>query len=84
MYLGLHVIVLVAAGWRGWVETPKEFLYSLTAVLLRRQKGETASFRTLTSLSAPRTDGQTHISAQTEEGKRGIQSHTTEHPHLPP
>lgn len=84
LYLGPHVIVPVAAGWRGWVETLKEFLYSLTAALLRRQKGETASFHTLTSLSAPRTDGQTHISAQTEEGKRGIQSHTTEHPHLPP
>lgn len=53
-------------------------------MLLRRQKGETASFHTLTSLSAPRTDGQTHISAQTEEGKRGIQSHTTGPPSTRP
>lgn len=53
-------------------------------MLLRRQKGETASFHMLTSLSAPRTDGQTHISAQREEGKRGIQSHTIDAPSTPP
>lgn len=54
---------------KNWVETLKWFCYSVTAVLLRRQKGETASFHMLSSVCSKDRWPDAHLSPKTRRKK---------------